>query len=369
MEKVLKNNSNKIIFDNIIFSLQTSGGISGVWKELITRINEMNDFECSYLEYSNSLKNINRNKILISENNLLRTGSSPVFLQRFINPLVTSNEKFIFHSSYYRTCRNSNAVNITTVHDFIHEKFRSGLALYINHLQKKRALKNSKAIICISENTKNDLLKYFPNIDKKKIFIVHNGVDSSVFKKLTIPKPTLINNLGKYVLYVGNREQKYKNFISIIDALKFHPELNLVLVGGGAPSVKEYESLNKKLIGRIKYLENIDNQDLNILYNFAFALVYPSIYEGFGMPIIEAQSAGCPVIATNCSSISEIAQNTAILTDNGSSTEISNSLELLKNDNIRNIYVSKGFSNSERFSWDKMAKQIAEIYSTILNKI
>jgi mannosyltransferase len=84
------------------------------------------------------------------------------------------------------------------------------------------------------------------------------------------------------------------------------------------------------------------------------------------MPVIEAQSAGCPVIATNCSSISEIAIDSAILTDKGSAAELSHSLNLLKNPEIRGSYINKGFSNAMRFSWEKMADEVADIYKVIL---
>ena len=367
MEKVLSDGPITIVFDNIVFSLQESGGVSGVWKELISRTIKKNEFECYFFEYQKANDNINRKEIFISDKSLQRVGRFPLILERFLNPSFSINRNFIFHSSYYRICSSRNAINVTTVHDFIHEKFRSGIPLFINHLQKKIALHKSDAIICISEFTKKDLLSYFPTIDEKKIYVVYNGVNPSVFRKLTIQKPISLNRLGNYVLYVGNRKQKYKNFISLVTALKSHPDLNLVIVGGGIPSAKELNHLNNELNGRLIFLKNIDNQNLNILYNFAFALIYPSIYEGFGMPVIEAQSAGCPVIATNCSSITEIAQDSVILTDNGTSTELAKSIQFLKNKDVRELYITKGLSNSLKFSWDKMANQVANIYATILN--
>lgn len=368
MEKVLNNDSIKVVFDNIAFSLQNSGGVTGVWKELISRFLKYKDFSCTFVEYKNAQKNINRREVIIPSNLLLQVKKSPILFERYLNPRLQNNQsKFIFHSSYYRTSRNKNAINITTVHDFIHEKFRSGIPMYINHIQKKYALMNSDAIICVSESTKNDLKFYFPNIDQDKIHVIYNGVDSDVFKKLSIDKPHTIYNLGNYILYVGNRKQKYKNFESLVGALQFHTELNLVLVGGGPPSKNELQILNNKLSKRIIYLENVDNQKLNILYNFAFALVYPSVYEGFGMPIIEAQSAGCPVIATKCPSVTEITNQSAILTNTGSIVELTESIELLKNNDQREAYIKKGLINSKSFSWNIMAEKVSGIYKALFN--
>jgi mannosyltransferase len=367
MEKVLNQHMYKVVYDNIAFSLQKSGGVSGVWRELISRIRDRQEFDCSFLEYDHAKENINRKDFSIPDDAFLKTKKIPLTLERFLNPGLVYSDQFIFHSSYYRTCRSENAKNVTTVHDFIHERFRSGIPLYINHLQKKKALLRSDAIICVSESTKKDLLHYFPSIKKEKILVVYNGVDDNVFKKLEFKKPDDLLSLGNYVVYVGKRGQAYKNFDSLVNALKDHPDLNLALVGGGNPTISELEHLNKELDGRVKYLANVDNHKLNILYNFSFSLVYPSLYEGFGMPVIEAQSAGCPVIATNCSSIPEIALDSAMLTDNGSAAELSHALELLKDSAVRTAYINKGLTNAKRFSWDKMANEVANIYKAILN--
>lgn len=367
MEKVLNQHIYKVVYDNIVFSLQKSGGVSGVWRELILRIRERQEFDCSFLEYKHAKENISRKDISIHAAAFLKTRKVPLTIERYLNPGLVNSDQFIFHSSYYRTCRSTNAKNVTTVHDFIHERFRSGISLYIHHLQKKKALLRSDAIICVSESTKKDLLNYIPSIKKEKIFVVYNGVDQSIFKRLEVQKPDELLALDNYVVYVGKRGQAYKNFDSLVKALKDHPDLHLAIVGGGNPSPGELEHLNKELDGRFQYLENVDNKKLNILYNFSFALVYPSLYEGFGMPVIEAQSAGCPVIATNCSSIPEIALDSTILTDNGSAAELSHALEMLKDTAVRTAYVKKGFANATRFSWDKMANEIADIYKTILD--
>ena len=365
MEKAINRNSYKVVYDNIVFSLQKAGGISGVWGELISRTIKKSEFDCSFLEYRAANVNINRKDLFIPDDTLIEGGILPVQVERFLNPKLDRSGNFIFHSSYYRTCNSLNAKNVTTVHDFIHERFRSRI-LYINHVQKKRAVLKSDAIICVSESTKKDLLNYFPKINRDKVYVVYNGVDDRIFKKLAIEEPIDIFNLGKYVLFVGNRDQAYKNFKSVVHALKDHPDLNLVVVGGGRPSTKERENIKKELNGRIHFLSNVCNNELNILYNFSYALLYPSLYEGFGMPIIEAQSAGCPVIATNCSSIPEIAGDSAILVENGTSVELSHSLHLLKDVAVRSAYVEKGFSNSTRFSWEKMANKVADIYKEIL---
>jgi len=357
-----------IVYDNIIFALQKVGGISVVWAELLQRAIKDN-LPTRILDYSSD--NLLRNSFTIPENLIINNSIHhlPIVLQRYINPKL-SNTPFIFHSSYYRTVSQPKAINITTVHDFIYEHFRTGIQRKIHSWQKTKAILNSDKIICVSQNTKNDLLKLIPIIDEQKVVVVYNGVSKDFFpiKNLKCVQSRVVIPFQphEYVLYVGDRTSDYKNFKMVLDACKMS-KFPLIMVGGGALSSCEIEHMNREL-GFNAYFQvsNLSNQDLNFIYNQAAFLLYPSSYEGFGIPIIEAQRAGCPVICSNQSSIPEIAGNAAYIIDDIDGEKISEILLATKSQhlNIAEI-IQQGFTNSKRFSWDKCYEDTRKVYEEI----
>lgn len=347
-----------LYIDSIAFYLQKSGGVSVVWKEIILRLIN-SKFKIINLQYRKNPKNIfykcfeNRiKKVILPLYNLS--------VQRYL-PVWISNErrKFIFHSTYYRYCLNSNAVNITTVHDFTYEYYLSGLKKVIHCWQKYKAIRKSKFIICISENTKQDLLKFLPDIDHCKIKVIYNGVSDDYYPDSNWDNSLIPFAKKDYLLFVGARDA-YKNFVFLITSLN-GTGYKLVVVGPELTSV-EIELLNSNLGDNYYYAGRLLNRDLNKLYNGAFAFIYPSSYEGFGIPVIESQKAGCPVIAYNASSIPEIIGDTTLLMDNLTKEELLNKLALLKDEKNRVKIIQDGYANAERFSWDKSFKELIKVY-------
>ena len=355
-----------IILDNAIFGLQQSGGISVVWREHLQRISLNKEVNLQYINYPNDNK--------FSKGLNLPVGSVikkhiPLIISRYLNVTLDS-KKSIFHSSYYRVSSTKNVINVTTVHDFSHEYFRKGLARKVHTLQKEYAIKNSQGIICISENTKKDLLYFNPKIDESSIKVIHNGVsdDFYVLQELdAIKLLSLVDFESKsYILYVGDRKATYKNFKTAVSSAKIIG-MPLVLVGGGVLRSDEKHLLNNELgNSNFSHLSYISNSDLNLLYNNAFCLLYPSSYEGFGIPVIEAQKAGCPVISSKFSSIPEITNDSALLIENISENEIVYYMRNLLNDSSLNSnIIEKGISNSNRFSWDKTHEETVKFYKRI----
>lgn len=345
-----------IYLDNIIFSLQKHGGVSVVWGELIKNIQKSN-LDVHFLEYNNSYFNGVRNKIKIDNNKIQLLPSNYININRYFNPNIKSDNPYIFHSSYYRFSMNPRALNITTVHDFTYEKFRKGLGLTIHHWQKSKAINNSDAVVCISNNTYDDLLDYFPKIDKSKVFIINNGVSNDY--KILGHKPY---NYEDYILFVGAREG-YKNFDFVVESLK---DTKYKLLICGAPlNLKELDLLDKHLEhNHFKSIVFPSNEELNRIYNSVNCLVYPSSYEGFGIPILEAQKAGCPVIALNSSSIPEVIGSSNMLLNNLKTNELLSKLDIIKNKSIRSEIIEDGLINSSKYSWERMGKEYLELYKS-----
>ncbi len=345
-----------IILDNIIFSLQKAGGVSAVWSNLIACLLADNvDLTC--LEYDDAIDNVFRKDIRIPAASVRSIGKKASRLHEFISPKVNLSEPFIFHSSYFRTCSNPNAINVTTVHDFIYEQGKMSLKQKLRVRMDYAAIRKSDVIVCVSENTKADLFRFLPDIDRNKVHVIHNGVSDHFAMLPEPPMPELQN----HVLYVGGR-QDYKNFRFAVDTVS---RTGLHLLICGAPlSVDEKEMLEEKLKGRYRHLLFPSNKDLNALYNSVYALFYPSSYEGFGIPVLEAQRAGCPVIALNASSIPEIIGETPLLLSSLSEDEACAKLALLQDSELRKSVTEAGLLNSRRFSWQKMAREYLNLYSS-----
>ncbi len=359
----------RIIFDNIIFSLQNAGGISVFWYEIIKRALNDNEIEPIFLEYPN--KNNFRQLIEIRQKNILNSNSKiPLSILRYFNPKIR-NETGIFHSSYYRTAKSSTLSNITTIHDFTYEYYRKGPAKYVHAWQKEKAIKNSDLIVCVSENTKEDLLKFNPDINEQKIRIVYNGVSNAyqIINSEKYLKDLITFRKSEYALYIGDRKSQYKNFHLATKACK-KTNTPLVIIGGGQLSKTEFSFLNLTL-GKANYihLTGIENNILNVLYNNALCLLYPSLYEGFGIPVVEAQKAGCPVIAVNRASIPEIIGPVSTLINNPSIDSISEMIKQLKNNTeFVNIQIEIGLKNANRFSWDKCYYDTKRVYKEFYDK-
>lgn len=351
----------KVYYDNIVYSLQKAGGISAYWSELSERLFK-SSAKSEFYGYPNT--NIFTEYL---DKNVKEESSVSYKVARYLNFQKRLDKGSIFHSSYYRIANQKDVVNITTVHDFTYEYYRNGLAKFIHSWQKGKAINNSDGIICISENTRKDLLKFYPHIEEDKIEVIYNGV-SDVFTQLQNPSKQLNEQFEsirdkKYILYVGDRSS-YKNFDIAVGILKNLDDFVLVVVGG-----KEfYKNELQGLEDRTFHYRGISAQEINILYNNAFCLLYPSSYEGFGIPIVEAMQAGCPVVSTNISSIPEVASSAGLLVDKINLDSFVREIQKLDDNSFRNEVIANGLEQAKKFSWDKCFEETYRFYEKILKK-
>lgn len=350
-----------IAYDNVVFSLQRVGGISNYWYQLSKRLQNSIDHSVSFYGFKD--ENLFRKELKLKS---LTKSKLPLQLFRYL-PLTTKlPSKAIFHSSYYRVCLQRDVVNITTAYDFVYEYYSNKLtpSKLAHSFQKQFAVTYSQGIICISESTKKDLLYFYPYIDPELIKVIYLGADEKFTpldnkqSYLSLISPSL--KPLQYILYVGSRKP-YKNFSKALEVISLNPDLLLVVIGG-----KEFSSQEKKLFSsfenRVLHFTGVNSRDLNVLYNNAFCLLYPSIYEGFGIPPLEAMKAGCPVVSTNSSSIPEVVGDAGLLVSTVTTSALVDKLNILRNKSLRMSIINSGIRQAKKFSWDRCFEQTVEFY-------
>lgn len=350
-----------IIFDNIIYSLQKSGGISVRWKELIQSIQQSNLFNESFfvfykkssnnLYYDETLSRIPPNKIIWRVFHLFT---------EIMNFKSNETKKFIFHSSYYRLCSNKNAFNIITFHDCIQDFFGKGIKNYFVIQMKKRVVKKADHIICNSYTTKKDLLKLYL-CDENKVSVIYSGVNP-IFKR----RNGVIKN--NTILFVGNRAP-YKKFDFVIDVLNYNKQLKLTLVGGGKLTKKELK-LIEPVKDRIEHFLGINEEELNLLYNESICLIHPSLYEGFGVPVIEAMKAYCAVVAYKTPAVNEIGEDGVLYFEKYDVKQVNKLIvNLSQNKEFYSQVTETAFNIAKKFSWEKTGIQTIKLLEQIQTKI
>jgi glycosyltransferase involved in cell wall biosynthesis len=336
-----------INFDNIIYKLQKNGGASLYWKELVSRVARNAEFKVDFTCGSRY------NRLL---------------------PVISNSD--IFHSSHFRTSCNRKSKIVSTIHDFTYERglvSGSKIGKEVNIWQRRNAIKLADSIICISENTKKEMLDIYPDSTDKEIHVIYHGCSFGreiiINVQVTRRLAAFESELNKFVLYVGTRNS-YKNFNSALIGFSMSSlaKNDFTFVCTGSNFTEEEAFLIQKLgvDKKVLIFDYATHDELSYLYQNAFALVYPSIYEGFGLPPLEAMNSGSPVIAANSSSIPEVVSDAGILIDNIEDYEaIKNALETLLDEQIRNTYIVKGLNRAKLFTWESSVNQHVKVYQKL----
>jgi glycosyltransferase involved in cell wall biosynthesis len=349
-----------VVFGPEIWAAQTNGGISRYFVELANNLNTL---------FSGGVAIIPQHSNMQVSNIQRRIGLTNLKEDLFSIAESSKSEKKIYHATYYdnknlQLAKSLGFKTVITVFDLISEIYpeRPPRFRFVPNL-KRKSIQSAEGIICISESTRSDLLRIY-EVDPKKIKVIHLA---SSFNIQSIEE--LGNQRKNNILYVGKRAG-YKNFLVLLTAFResqfLRNNFRLIAFGGG-----DFDDHENKLISEFGLNDKViqlsgDDNVLRDLYSSSRALVYPSLYEGFGLPPLEAMALGCPVITSNVSSMPEICGDAVFYFDPSDVQALRNLLEkTLANEKTLERARIIGLARAIEFSWQKTASQTLDFYNNL----
>ncbi|MDD4027176.1 MAG: glycosyltransferase family 1 protein [Candidatus Shapirobacteria bacterium] len=364
-------------------------GVSNYTLNLVRNIVKIDKLNTYKLFYSSMRLPLPEEIVKIKKNHknveIYQSKIPPTLLQILWNKLRLFPIEFfigkcqIFHTSDWTQPPTIKAKTITTVHDltpFLSPQWHHQKVITAHKNKMKLAAKNCSKFICVSQSTKNDLLKLFPKIDPKKIEITYEAAEEKYGQFIKLSKESQQKKkekikkqygLDKFILAQGTREPR-KNLKRLIDAFVIfkkenptnHTELAIAGKYGWGEDVDGIKNPSVKILGFIP------EKDMVALHASALCLVYPSLYEGFGLPLVKSLKVGTPIITSNISSMPEVTDKASLLVDPNSTEELVKALtKIIKSNALRNKLKAKGLIQAKNFDWLKTAKETLSVYNSI----
>ncbi len=357
----------KIFYDGYVFTLQKHGGINRIFTEVSTRMRSVApDVDLVRYRFPIQSDSVNPMYWVPKLGGLLRR-----FDGSRLNSAIRVSRPDIYHPTYYRLGNPAGAKTIVTVYDMIPEKFQHNLPGIESVIrEKKKCVLAADKVIAISEHTKEDACAYY-GLPHEKVVVIPLAA-SDLFSNTSDPEAKVerFKLPHNFVLHVGHRGG-YKNFKILMGAfglLRTKPGLFLVCVGGGPWTTDEEKAIVEfKLGGRIHHYQDVSDLDLKLIYSKAQLFVYPSLYEGFGIPLLEAMACGAPVLAARSSSLPEVGGDAATYFDPTNLEELADKITgLIENTELRATLIKRGYARAHQFSWDITAKKTYSLYQSVL---
>lgn len=286
----------------------------------------------------------------------------------------------LYHSTHYVLPAVVQSPVVVTIHDIIHllypEFLPSNLAFLYAQRMIRRSLIRGDRIVAVSQNTKSDLMQHF-DVDGRKIQVVYNGVEDAFRRKLpTEEKDRWLRSLGlepPYLLFVGN-PKPHKNLDTVVQAYArareiAHFDAPLVCVGSrqGSEFKIRQRAAHLGIAGHVRLLGHVAQEALPAVYQGATLFLYPTLYEGFGLPVVEAMASGVPVITSNTSALKEVAEGYAHLVDPLDIDGMARAIAHVMGDpEHRNALAKLGARRAEDFRWERTARKTLEVYRSAI---
>lgn len=343
----------RVVVDGVFFQLNNTG-IARVWEAVLNSLAGRADLEIFLLDRGRSPEIAGITNIPFPTRKDNDVAADSLLLQQFCDDLRAD----VFTSTYYTTPTRTPMVLM--VYDMIPEIFDFDLT-HRHWSEKETAIAFAQQYLCISHSTRKDLLHFYPEIDPDTAQVAYCGVDTQAFGKRStaeIRDFRAQHGLDRpYFLFVGTRVQHtaYKNSGLFFNALRQMETADFdVFCVGGEPQI-EQSVLDGLPAGVRCQRVVLSDYDLSRAYAGAAALIYPSLYEGFGMPVIEAMASGCPVITTRRGSLAEAAGDAALLVEGTSVPEMKEALHSIQQPSVQKDLRARGFAQAAKFRWAPMA--------------
>ena len=349
----------KLLVDGVFFQL-ASTGISRVWSSILPRLASYPNLEIFMLDRGKTPAIDGISPIKFPSYTFSNTAADSFLIDEYCHKLGID----VFTSTYYTTPATISSVLM--VHDMIPEVLGFDLSTRAWR-EKQIAIGFASYYACVSENTRSDLKHFYPSICDERAVVTHCGVDHDVFRprhreqvedfrqRWEITKP--------FYMLVGLREQHrgYKNADLLFSAARQSRGFQMeILCIGGEPEINSNALAGLPENVSVRRLD-LPDDDLACAYSGAEALVYPSLYEGFGLPVVEAMACGCPVITTSCGSLSEVSGDVAIFISGHDAEELRNAMAWVRKEKERQTLIECGLRNAALYNWDFMAEGLYEI--------
>lgn len=344
----------RIVVDGVFFQLASSG-IARVWDTILRQMVHFPGVEIVLLDRGGAPEIAGITRLPFPRYHAAEAAADSALIQKACDHLNAD----AFTSTYYTTPLSTPMVLM--VYDMIPELFGFDMRIK-DWMEKETAIAYAQRYLCISHSTRQDLLKLYPEIQPSLAEVAHCGVDTVAFAPRTAAKVAAFRDRHglkrPYFLFVGSRVQHkaYKNSDLFFNALREMAATDFdIFCVGGEPQIEPQVLANLPQGVRVQRVD-LSDHDLSLAYAGAIALVYPSLYEGFGMPVIEAMASGCPVITTHRGSLAEAAGDAALLVEGTSVTEMAEAMTRIQRPDLRADLQARGQEQAARFRWEPMAQ-------------
>lgn len=362
-----------VLYDAQIFRQQSYGGISRYFCELAARLAHDASVTARILapHHRNAYLSALPAPLVIGwpSSRWKRLGKLSRLAARIVERRTTARlQPDVIHETYFwgPLLRHPKALRVLTVYDMIHERFASRFSPDDPTAEaKRRAVARADHVICISESTRRDLVQTL-RVPESKVSVIYLSAN------LDPPPSPIASDDAPYLLYVGERGG-YKNFLGLVTAVGASTHLRDVRIacfGGGALVAAEWEAIDRAGVARERIVHRSgDDAELARQYGGALAFVYPSLYEGFGLPPLEAMACDCPVVCSDTSSIPEVVGDAGEYFDPTDLDSMREALErVIGSNELRQRLRERGREQRRRFSWDRCADETLALYRRLDTK-